>query len=383
MKRLLTIVFLSSMIINIHAQENQKNLDFSAVYKHFMIMEHLQSGQTVTDSQWDELFNCEAYKTLINREFKRRIVFQEIFFASYSQAYSKDVNEILKKIDRKGRFWTSWVETMLEAYENAPKQKSQLFKLIEEYKKLELSDFAMKESSRFLPDEQFESFPKIAFVIFNDSRGYDPIILSLNSFIKSDNEEDNNALDCMTNLSYAKHFNFQLLYAHEAFHYYRNQKDGFRYPDKNDPYRSLIWIMNQIENEGIADQIDKVIQYYKPGCYADTREGRRYMDYLGMQKEMIPKMDSIFAEIFNKPDSAKIYSNKFRRMIPRSGHQTGFYMCKAIIGEFGEQSLKHVVRNPFAFFKLYQKAALKNDNYPIFSEDALECIDMLEEQFKL
>lgn len=383
MKRGLIILLISSAIMSVNAQTSQQNLDFSAVYQHFTIMEQLQSGETVTEIQWDELFNCAAYKTLIRREFKKRIIFQEIFFASYSPGYLKDVNEILNKIDRKGRFWTSWVETMLEAYQNVPKQKSQLIELIKEYEKLDLSDLAMKESARFLPDEQFENSPKIAFIIFNDSRGYDPIILSLNSFIKSDNIEDNNALDCMTDNNFAEHYSFQLLYAHEAFHYYRSQKDGFRYPENNDPYRSLIWIMNQIENEGIADQIDKVIKYFEPACYAETREGRRYMNYLDMQTELVSKMDSMFIEILNQPDSAKIFSRRFQRMIPRSGHQTGFYMCNAIIDELGEQSLKPIVRNPFAFFKLYQKAALKNEKYLLFSEDALECIDMLEEQYKL
>lgn len=366
-----------------NAQKPQNSIDFSAINQHFNIMHQLQSGQIVSDSQWDSLFNCAAYKTLIDREFKRRIVFQEIFFAAYSPGYPKDVNEILNKIDRKGQFWDSWVKTMLEAYENVPKQKDQLIKLMKEYKKLDLSNFAIKESARFLPDDKFESFPQIAFIIFNDSRGYDPIILSLNSYIKTDNVEENNALDCMSDNYNLEHFGFQLLYAHEAFHYYRNQKEEFRFPTFEDPYYSTIWIMNQIENEGIADQIDKVNLYYKPGCYADTREGRNYSKYMGIQRDLIPKMDSMFIEIANHPDSAKVFSKRLSRMIPRSGHQTGFYMCNAIINEFGVKSLKSIVRNPFEFFKLYQKASLKNQDYPLFSDKSLEFIEILEERYKL
>jgi hypothetical protein len=255
--------------------------------------------------------------------------------------------------------------------------------LINAYKRLDLSEFAIKESARFLSDEKFEGFPKVAFLIFNDSRGYDPIILSLNSFLKADDARDNNALDCMVNKGFNEHFSFQLLYAHEAFHYYRNKKEEFRFPDDNDPYSSLIWIMNQIANEGIADQIDKVNQYFNPGCFADTREGEQYLNYLAMQPELIKRLDSLFVEIKNYPDSSQILSRKFSKMIPRSGHQTGFYMCNTIIEEFGVQSIRTVSRNPFSFFKLYQKAALKNEKYPVFSKDAIACIEILEEKFSL
>ena len=269
-------------------------------------------------------FNTTAYKTLIEIEFGNRIKFQEVLRAAYLPGYTKNINEILDKIDRKGAWWNAWVTSLFEAYENVPNQKANLIELMEEYKNLELSDFAVKEAGRFLLDKEFEDYPQIAFVIFNDSRGYDPIILSLNSFIKTDNAQDNAAPDCMANLGYDKDFSFQLLYAHEAFHYYRKKKEKFRYPENDDPYYSLIWIMNQIENEGIADQIDKIILYFDPGCYADTREGERYLDYLKMQPGLIEKMDSMFIEITNRPDSANIYSRRFSRMIPQSGHQTGF-----------------------------------------------------------
>ncbi|MBU1012395.1 MAG: hypothetical protein KKG99_05270 [Bacteroidetes bacterium] len=383
MKRILFITLLVGFHCLSNAQESSKNLDFSAIYQHFIVMEQLQSGKEPIASQWADLFETPAYKTLLDNELRKPIRFQEVFRAAYLPGYSKDINDILVKIDRKGSWWTSWVTSLLEAYENVPKQKTQLLDLVDAYKRLDLSEFAMKEAARFLPDEKFEGFPKVAFLIFNDSRGYDPIILSLNSFLKTDDIRDNNALDCMINKGFNKHFSFQLLYAHEAFHYYRNKKDEFRFPDDTDPYSSLIWIMNQIANEGIADQIDKVNQYFDPGCYADTREGEQYLNYLAMQPDLIRSMDSLFVEIINLSDSAQIFSRRFSRMIPRSGHQTGFYMCNAIIEEFGEQSIRMVSRNPFTFFKLYQKAALKNEKYPVFSKDAIACIEMLEEKFSL
>ncbi len=381
MKKHLIIAITLFLCIQVSAQQDAKNIDFSAIYPHFQIMEILQSGQEPSTDEWDKLFSTPAYKTLIKREFKNPIRFQEVFRAAYLPGYSKDINEILKKIDRKGRFWTAWVTSLLEAYENVPNQKNELLQLIDDYKKLELSDFAIEQAARFLPDDNFEDYPKIAFIIFNDSRGYDPIILSLNSYVKTDNKLDNLALDCMTGLGYDKDFSFQLLYAHESFHYYRNKKKEFNFPENNDPYSSLIWIMNQIENEGIADQIDKQIKYFSPGCFADTREGKLYLGYLDKQRELILNMDSMFVEIRNHQDSAKIFSRRFSSMIPRSGHQTGFYMCNAIINEFGESRLKAIVRNPFAFFKLYQKAALKNVELPAFSLQTLDFISFLEDRY--
>lgn len=381
MKKHILIAIALLLCIKIYSQNSSKNIDFSAVHQHFVVMDVLLSGNEPTENQWNNLFQTAAYKELIRREFKSPTRFQEVFRAAYLPGHTKDVNEILKRIDRKGNFWTAWVTTLLEAYENIPNQKEELIQLIEDYQKLELSEFAKEQSARFLPENHFEDFPKIAFVIFNDSRGYDPIILSLNSYVKTGDLRDNQALDCMTELGHDKDFSFQLLYAHEAFHYYRAKKKEFNFPDNNDPYSSLIWIMNQIENEGIADQIDKQIQYFEPGCFADTREGERYLGYLDLHPGLILKMDSMFVEIANHQDSAKIFSKRFSRMIPRAGHQTGFYMCNAIINEFGEASLKSISRNPYAFFKLYQKAAIKNNELLAFSEKSLDFISFLEKRY--
>ncbi len=383
MKKNIVLIFLIGIGCISIAQETPKNIDFSAVEQHFIIMDLLLSGQEPATKQWDELFNTPAYEELISREFRNPIRFQEVLRAAYLPGCSKSIEDILLKIDRKGNWWTAWVTSLLAAYENIPNQKNELIELMKEYKNLEYTDFTIKEVSRFLPDQQFENFPQIAFIIFNDSRGYDPIILSLNSFINTMDDRDNKALDCMISKGFEKNYSFQLLYAHEAFHYYRKKKEEFKYPENNDPYNSLIWIMNQIENEGIADQIDKQNQYFYPGCFADTKEGEKYLSYLAIQPNLIQRMDSIFAEILIQPDSAKVFSRKFSRMIPRSGHQTGFYMCNAIIEVFGEKSLIPIVRNPFGFFKLYQKAALKNDIYPSFSQNAMSCIEMLERRFKL
>lgn len=360
-----------------------QNLDFSAVRQHFKIMDLLRSGQEVTDNQWDELFNTPAYKTLLNNEFHNRVFFQVIFLAAYAPGYSTSVEEILSKIDRKGTWWKWWVESMLEAYKDASLFKNQLTELIGQYQKLELNDFAIKEAKRFLPDKRFEGFPKIAFIIFNDSRGYDPIILSLNSFLRTNDPKEIAALDCMVRSGYSEHFGFKLLYAHEAFHYYRNKKEEFRFPDDKDPYFSLIWTMDQIENEGIADQIDKANLYFRPGCYKSTNEGAQYLNYLKQQPDLIFKMDSILAELAAHPDSAQKLSSEFRELIPRSGHQTGYYMCNAIIHELGEKSLKNIARNPFKFFKLYQQAALKNKNLNSFSEKSMNCIEMLGKRYQL
>ncbi len=381
MKKQILIAIALFFCLKIYTQTSSKNIDYTAVYQHFKVMDVLLSGNEPTEAQWSNLFQTSAYEELISREFKSPARFQEVFRAAYLPGHTKDINELLKRIDRKGNFWTAWVTTLLEAYENIPNQKDELIQLIEDYKKLELSNFAKEQSARFLPEKDFEDYPKIAFIIFNDSRGYDPIILSLNRFIKTEDIRDSQAMDCMVNLGYDKHYSFQLLYAHEAFHYYREKKKEFRFPNNNDPYRSLIWIMNQIENEGIGDQINKQIEYFKPGCYADTREGEKYLGYLRMHPALIQSMDSIFIEITNHQDSAKIFSNRFSWMIPRSGHQTGFYMCNAIIKEFGEDRLKTVVRNPFAFFRLYQKAAVKNDDLPSFSEQSIDLINFLEERY--
>ncbi len=56
-------------------------------------------------------------------------------------------------------------------------------------------------------------------------------------------------------------------------------------------------------------------------------------------------------------------------------------MADVIVDQFGAQAVVDVVRNPFKFFYLYNKAAKKNGQAPQFSSEALSYLRELEAKY--
>jgi hypothetical protein len=75
------------------------------------------------------------------------------------------------------------------------------------------------------------------------------------------------------------------------------------------------------------------------------------------------------------------FGRKLRSVIPQSGHPTGFYMAALIEQELGSDAIVKVVRNPFRFFYLYNEAAKKNGNAPVFSSKATAFVRSLERKY--
>ena len=62
---------------------------------------------------------------------------------------------------------------------------------------------------------------------------------------------------------------------------------------------------------------------------------------------------------------------------------TGIYMANVILEQLGREALVDVVRNPFKFFDLYNKAARKDGHVPVYSKESIELIKELENKYSL
>jgi len=212
----------------------------------------------------------------------------------------------------------------------------------------------VEKARALLPEGAVSGWPAVSFVIFApDSRGYDPVVLDV--------------LSCMD-----KGGRLAGLVGHEFHHYYRN-----RLVDLNQDQGAL-WIINQIHAEGIVDLIDKAEWTRKPEADLAPNE-KEFVKLYRESPSILRIMDDLLARMSERKTGRGELGNELRRAVPQVGHPTGLYMATLILEEMGKAALAGVAGDPFAFFRLYQEAALKRGgDAPRFSDKALAFLDRLK-----
>jgi hypothetical protein len=164
-----------------------------------------------------------------------------------------------------------------------------------------------------------------------------------------------------------------LLEGHEMYHQLSRGKDfGPIAPDD----QGLLQFMTSMQNEGIADLIDKPLTLALPG---DPRGIREWA--LDPAPSFIHKMDSTLQS--RAKGSAPTTGRYYRQLSNGSnGHVPGFFMSGIIKSNGYTRQLIATSDNPFAFVYLYQKAAKKDKTHPPrFSEASIRYLKGLERKY--
>jgi len=327
-----------------------QNFEFSGVYKFWEITEILEKNNVPSENQWNFLFRTPGYKVLIENEFEKEF-FIKNFKLVYIPSKMDSLNEKLRKgIDKK----------YLQHYMKAKESKAELKEQIKVLKNNPYSKDAIRLAMEYLPFADIKGAPLVSFVIFaNDGRDYHPIVIDLLATINWD---------------------FLPFLAHEFHHFYR---DKYKIIDMSkiepaDYY--FVWAIDQIQKEGLADQIDKKKWFHKNYDQSNFQI-KKFKRYVNQSPELIKKMDNILTEAFIFSERREELSKKLREILPQSGHHPGYYMADAIIDRIGKEKLVESFANPFEFFRLYQKASELNEEDPSFSEKSIEFIRSLEKKY--
>ncbi len=327
-------------------QDLQKpSADFSGLEKFLELTSVLEKDQEPAPEQWDALFATPGYAVLLQEEFKK-----DFFAERFRLAFMPSRAEALKEQMQKE---TGFRAQFLPHYLRVKTMRSEIERWAAEQRPAELYTEALQKARSLLPEGAISGWPAVSFVIFApDARGYDPVVLD--------------ALYCMD-----KGGRLVDLVGHEFHHYYRN-----RLVDLNQD-QSTLWIINQIHAEGIADVIDKAEWTRRPE--ADLAPNER--DFVKLYREspsVLRKMDDILTRMSEMKTGRGELGFELRRAVPQVGHPTGLYMATLILEELGKPVLVGAADDPFAFFKLYQKAATKRGgDTPRFSDKALAFLDSL------
>jgi len=138
-------------------------------------------------------------------------------------------------------------------------------------------------------------------------------------------------------------------------------------------------IVNQINNEGTADMIDKTIALtYRTTLYdAESLLHWLFDDVT----HVIAALDSGFL-LNAKAGPDRLSYRDFRKItLYSSGHIPGFYMANIIARNGGKQQLISHCDNPFHIFFLYNKLAKQDKEHPpMFSEATMAYLRVLEKR---
>ena len=359
-------------------KNSNPSFDFSGIEEFWRIVDILKTDREPAEEQWKAMFDTPGYAELVKREFKPDY-FKNAMRAVYQPSQESLAEKLIQEDKKKGGFLAWYTPLVIEGFRNAGRDRDWIQARIKELKSYPYLKRAAEEALRFLPEKEAEDYPAVAFIIFNDSRGYTPLIIGL-----AEKEELSPAeSDCLLRQGRDKHWPFVLHLAHEAFHLYRDQKREFYFPETNSPDYPIIWILDQIENEGIGDLINRDPLYYDDGCFVETDMAERYHKEQEAQPSIIRIMDAILKEMAVQPSLSGQLGRSLQGLIPQSGHPTGFFMARVILGQFGAETLVEIVRNPFQFFFLYNDAARKNGQAPVFSDQTIHFIKMLENKYAI
>ena len=378
------ILLLPTFLIPTLQAQDQKRMnpgfDVSGVKEFWKIVDILQKDIDPSPETWKTLFDTPGHNAL-RREFKDAF-FIRYFQAAYMPGKAQLQKGILAKAENATGWFNSWFpKAELEALDWTLKNREKVISKMHSLEFYPYTEKAVNELLKYLPETEVNDYPNVSFVIFNDSRGYDPVVISLNLLAKEEAELSDETIRKLKAQGHTKEWPHVLYFAHEFFHFYRAKKSDFRFPGQNSDDYTIVWILDQIENEGIADQINVKQLYYEDGCLTDSEAAQKTYEQQKIAPEELRELDDILAGIHDHPNWKYGLGQQARKTITRSGHAAGFYMSNVILKHFPTNELARIARNPFQFFRLYNRAAKLERNVPVFSDKAIALIAGLEKQY--
>jgi hypothetical protein len=349
----LTVIFIC-VFLQVGKGSPLIRLDSSGLEMFWRVVSVLEKDLNPSAEQWDSLFRTPGYAILTKSEFKREF-FTEKFALVFMPSKAAELNIALDNAD-------DWEKRYLRHYLRVKSLKKSIQAHVRKLDSDPLFRRASQMALSFIPAKGIADYPAVAFLVFEpDARGYSPVVID--ALMSMDKGPD---------LVY--------LLAHEFHHFFRNQVLVFD-PEKADPEdEDILWVINQLQGEGIADQIN-MRRWMDDGERFKLNEPE-YLKLHEKSPEIIRAMDALFAQIDQSPGKKKELGRRIREMLPWSGHPTGFYMANRIRDQLGSETLVRGVGDPFSFFSLYKTAADNSgDNRASLSEATVHIVHTLSNKY--
>ncbi|RLD80220.1 MAG: hypothetical protein DRJ10_07725 [Bacteroidetes bacterium] len=347
-------IFLIGLLIlcaNINISIAQ-TVDLSSVDEFFKVTSTLKEGKGISVEQWKDFDSSSGYKEFAERKDKSlintikssiNIVFGNGTIAEKDSVLSitqEEMNSnptmLLKKLilinylDMNDNYGS--IKLFRENYD---------FNALVEKAKQRLSSFLGK------PIDSTTGFKPVYFL-----------------FISADGKNKEDAIYVDFNLIYKKteeqRANFL---AHEFFHNYREKYENHDFNYKN----YIKYFIDAIQNEGIADLIDKTEGYEK--YFTDAGESPEMVEtWVGLYnqaQEDLERLHNLIMRYSKDEISEKELEEEIQEIVRYKGHPIGFSMANHIVSTAYKNEMLKTFYNPYEFFNLYNKVAKEKDLFQL------------------
>ena len=348
---ILGAIFVSCLAGGISAPAQNQPVDFSAIDKLWDIIAVLEKDGEPADEVWTDLIGTPGYAALISHEPRFGLDFLR---RNLRLVFKPSLTVELEKVPR---------SAALRHFLDLKAKKDALQEFQAEMKNPTVWTEAVKLLKAWLPAgiAAGADIPPAAFIVFDkDARGgYGPMIFDLVYAFEQGGD-------------------FKALFAHEAFHYYRGKSAAFDPGSVLVAHRGVLNVLNMIQDEGMADQIDKPSSIFGNGSRADSAYAVEFRKNMAASPRILGALDELLCRLSDSPLDYGRISSEMSAVIPQSGHPTGYFMARAVLDNGGGEELVRTFDNPFAFFYLYNAAALRNSELPRLTNGALAVLQDLE-----
>ena len=342
----------------------------------FRIVDILEQDKDPTEEDWNLFNDAPGYKELTEMEFGRKYL-RDLITVAYKPSAKKNEKEILDKYRKKDRYYEMFAEGTLSDFKEAGQYQKEILEFVKYITSPELLREVEQYVSEYIDDARLDSTFRINYIVFGDSRGYEPIIIGITNPGKYSKEEE----ACLKSRGESIYLPTVLLMAHEAFHNIRNRKIAYNEPEKKSGDQQIVEILDMIQNEGTGDQINVPRVNSPESCFPDSRETKRIIQEQKFQYAIVHAIDYFLTQIAGNEALKADLGRAIASLVTRSGHPTGYYMSSVIVARLGKAELKKIATNPFRFFITYNRAARMEPGYPVFSEEAISFLQMLESKY--
>lgn len=172
----------------------------------------------------------------------------------------------------------------------------------------------------------------------------------------------------------------EIISAHEAYHTITNKiftnKFGHVLEDPaiNERDKNLLWYLEIVAEEGIADLIDKPVLASR-----STPLSSEYQNLQRNEKSRAENKIKLLDTLLSAEDRNSEYFMNVNRLLDNGGHIPGRYMANQIKTTNLKKYIKHT-GNPFQFFFHYNDAVKDKPHLPKFSEKSIATLKGLEQR---
>ena len=332
-----------------------QTVDLTAVDEFFKVTSTLKEGKVVSAQQWNDFDNSPGYKVFAESNNKTLInIIKSSINLAFGHGSISGKDSILSITQEEVNSNTTMLlkKHILVNYLNINENYESLKTFRDNYDFIALVENAKLRLSAFLGKPTDTSF-KFLPVYFH--------------FIDADGGVREDALYIDMNLIYKQPEDLRVNFlAHEFFHNYRENYENHDFNYKCD----LNHVIDYIQNEGIADLIDKSEGYEK--CFNDVGElpemTATWVSLYNQAPEDLEKFHDVILKFIKDEITEEKLIDTIIEIVKFNGHPIGFYMANQIVGAGYETELLETFYNPYEFYSLYNIAAKEQNLFQLSNE---------------